>query len=210
MKLNRTLEIIFVLPIFKNVPVSNERAHAFLGKWQKCKNQAAGFAVNIRLLKIKENLMRNLDLSPLYRSIVGFDRVANLIEAAARQEHAPNWPPYNVIQTTEDDYRIEIAVACFGEADLDLEIKEGLLSVRGDKKPSTDEQKFLHRGIAERAFERNFQLADHVKVLSAELANGLLIIELKREIPESAKPRKIKIGANGESHLELVSEEKAA
>ena len=97
--------------------------------------------------------MRNLDLSPLYRSIVGFDRVANLIEAAARQEHAPNWPPYNVIQTTEDDYRIEIAVAGFGEADLDLEIKEGLLSVRGDKKPSTDEQKFLHRGIAERAFE---------------------------------------------------------
>jgi molecular chaperone IbpA len=154
--------------------------------------------------------MRNIDLSPLYRTIVGFDRVANLIEAAARQEQAPNWPPYNVIQTSEDDYRIEIAVAGFAEADLDIELKEGLLTIKGDKSQSLEEQKYLHRGIAERAFERKFQLADHVKVISANLANGLLVVELHREIPLSAKPHKIIIGAQNQNSLELVKDEQAA
>lgn len=153
--------------------------------------------------------MRNMDLSPLYRTIVGFDRVANLIEAAARQEQAPNWPPYNVIQASDDEYRIEIAVAGFGENDLDIEIKEGLLSVSGDKKTPNEENKYLHRGIAERAFERKFQLADHVKVINANLQNGLLIIDLRREIPESAKPRKIKIGETQEAKLELVNDKAA-
>ncbi len=153
--------------------------------------------------------MRNMDLSPLYRTIVGFDRVANLIEAAARQEQAPNWPPYNVIQSSDDEYRIEIAVAGFGENDLDIEIKEGLLSVSGDKKNNSEENKYLHRGIAERAFERKFQLADHVKVISAKLENGLLIIDLRREIPESAKPRKIKIGEAQETKLELINDKAA-
>lgn len=153
--------------------------------------------------------MRNLDLSPLYRTIVGFDRMANLIETAARQEQAPNWPPYNVIQTSDDDYRIEIAIAGFAENDLDIELKEGLLTVKGEKQVTLDEQKYLHRGIAERSFERRFQLADHVKVLSANLANGLLIVDLKREIPESAKPRKINIGQNADTKLELVPEKAA-
>lgn len=138
--------------------------------------------------------MRNVDFSPLYRSIVGFDRVANLIEAAARQEQAPNWPPYNVMQTGEDSYRIEIAVAGFAQTDLELEIKEGLLTITGNKIPANEETKYLHRGIAERSFERKFQLADHVKVKGANLINGLLIVDLVREIPESAKPRKIEIG----------------
>ena len=141
-----------------------------------------------------ENLMRNIDLSPLYRTIVGFDRMANLIETAARQEQAPNWPPYNVMQFDEDQYRIEIAVAGFAQNDLDIEIKEGLLTVKGDKTTNVEETKYLHRGIAERAFERRFQLADHVKVVGANLENGLLVIDLKREIPEAAKPRKISIG----------------
>ena len=141
-----------------------------------------------------ENLMRNIDLSPLYRTIVGFDRMANLIETAARQEQSPNWPPYNVMQFDEDQYRIEIAVAGFAQDDLDIEIKEGLLTVKGDKTTNVEETKYLHRGIAERAFERRFQLADHVKVVGANLENGLLVIDLKREIPEAAKPRKISIG----------------
>ena len=138
--------------------------------------------------------MRNIDLSPLYRTIVGFDRMANLIETAARQEQSPNWPPYNVMQFDEDQYRIEIAVAGFAQDDLDIEIKEGLLTVKGDKTTNVEETKYLHRGIAERAFERRFQLADHVKVVGANLENGLLVIDLKREIPEAAKPRKISIG----------------
>ncbi len=140
--------------------------------------------------------MRNIDFSPLYRSIVGFDRVANLIETAARQEQAPNWPPYNVIQTSEDNYRIEIAVAGFSESDLDLEFREGLLLVSGNKNANSEETNYLHRGIAERSFERKFQLADHVKVTSANLANGLLIIELVREVPEELRPRKIILGKN--------------
>lgn len=153
--------------------------------------------------------MRNMDLSPLYRTIVGFDRVANLIEAAARQEHAPNWPPYNIIQTSEDDYRIELAIAGFGEEDLDIEAREDLIVIKGEKQPNNDETKFLHRGIAERSFERHFQVADHVKVVGAKLNNGLLIVELHREIPESAKPRKIKIGETIETKLELINEKAA-
>ena len=139
--------------------------------------------------------MRNVDLSPLYRSVIGFDRMANLIENAARQEQTPNWPPYNLMQKSDDEYRIEIAVAGFGQNDLDIEIKEDLLTVKGDKVGQSEDTKYLHRGIAERAFERRFQLADHVKVVGANLENGLLVIELKREIPEEAKPRKVEIAS---------------
>ncbi len=156
--------------------------------------------------------MRNIDLSPLYRSIVGFDRVANLIETASRQENAPNWPPYNIVQTSEDDYRIELAVAGFGAADIDLEARNDLVIVKGEKKSASDEQKYLHRGIAERSFERHFQIADHVKVTGANLVNGLLIIDLHREIPESAKPRKIAINGqfaeSKEPSLELDAKAK--
>ncbi len=161
--------------------------------------------------------MRNIDLSPLYRTIVGFDRVANLIETASRQENAPNWPPYNIVQTSEDDYRIELAVAGFGAQDIDLEARNDLVIVKGEKKSNAEDQKYLHRGIAERSFERHFQVADHVKVVGANLSNGLLIIELHREIPESAKPRKIAINgqfaSNSEPEIDLkakISDDLAA
>lgn len=139
--------------------------------------------------------MTNYDLSPLYRTIVGFDRVANLIESAARQKQIPNWPPYNIVQTNEDDYRIEIAVAGFSDEDLEIETREDLVIVKGEKAAIANESKYLHRGIAERSFEQHFRVADHVKVVDAKLNNGLLTIELHREVPEAAKPRKITIGA---------------
>jgi molecular chaperone IbpA len=138
--------------------------------------------------------MRTVDLTPLYRSIVGFDRMASLIEQAARQDVSAGWPPYNIEQTGEDAYRIELAVAGFGPGDLDIELKEGLLTVVGKKGEAQVERKFLHRGIAERGFERRFQLADHVQVVGAALENGLLIVDLVREVPEALKPRKIAIG----------------
>jgi molecular chaperone IbpA len=141
--------------------------------------------------------MRTVDLSPLYRSIVGFDRMASLIESAARQDASAGWPPYNIEQTGEDAYRIELAVAGFGADDLEIELKEGLLTVVGKKADAGSDRKFLHRGIAERGFERRFQLADHVHVVGADLENGLLVIDLVREIPEALKPRKIAIGAAG-------------
>ena len=138
--------------------------------------------------------MHTVDLSPLYRSIVGFDRMARQIELAQRSQTAANWPPYNIEQTGDDEYRIELAVAGFAQEDLDLELKEGLLTVVGTRKEAEGERNFIHRGIAERGFERRFQLADHVQVTGAELVNGLLVIDLVREIPEALKPRKISIG----------------
>jgi molecular chaperone IbpA len=141
--------------------------------------------------------MRTVDLTPLYRTIVGFDRMAHLIESGNRLDAAPGWPPYNIEQTGEDAYRIEIAVAGFGPEDLNIELKEGLLSVTGKKTPAEEERRYLHRGIAERGFERRFQLADHVRVVSADLENGLLSIALLREIPEALKPRTIAINVGG-------------
>lgn len=137
--------------------------------------------------------MRTVDLTPLYRTIVGFDRMAHLIESANRLDAAPGWPPYNIEQTDEDSYRIDIAVAGFGPADLSVEMKEGVLAVSGKKAAADEGRKYLHRGIAERGFERRFQLADHVRVTGADLENGLLSIALHREIPEALKPRTIAI-----------------
>jgi molecular chaperone IbpA len=153
--------------------------------------------------------MRTVDLTPLYRSIVGFDRMAHLIETAARQDVAAGWPPYNIEQTGEDAYRIELAVAGFGEADLDIELKDGVLTVVGKKAPAETEKRYLHRGIAERGFERRFQLADHVHVTGAELVNGLLVIDLVREVPEALKPRKIAIGGAANSGTLIESQAKA-
>lgn len=140
--------------------------------------------------------MNTIDLSPLYRTMVGFDRLANMIDTASRLDGAQGYPPYNIERVGEDRFAIEIAVAGFGEGDLDIELKENLLTVAGKKGQSEDgdERDFLHRGIAERSFIRRFQLADHVLVTGADLVNGLLRIELKRELPEAAKPRKIAIG----------------
>jgi molecular chaperone IbpA len=140
--------------------------------------------------------MSTFDFSPLYRTVVGFDRLASLIDTAQRLDGAQGYPPYNIEQSVEDDnaYAIELAVAGFGEGELDLEVKEGQLSVVGKKDGGEANRKFLHRGIAERGFIRRFQLADHVVVTGANLRNGLLRIELKRELPEAMKPRKISIG----------------
>lgn len=139
--------------------------------------------------------MSSFDFSPLYRTVVGFDRLASLIDTATRLDGAQGYPPYNIEQSVDDDnaYAIELAVAGFGDADLDIEVKEGQLVIVGKKEGSEANRKFLHRGIAERGFIRRFQLADHVVVSGANLKNGLLRIELKRELPETLKPRKISI-----------------
>lgn len=137
-----------------------------------------------------------IDLSPLYRSTVGFDRLFSLVDNLANVEAQPSYPPYNIERTGENAYRITIAVAGFAETDLALEVKDGVLSIKGDKKSDAGEgREVLYRGIAGRAFERRFQLADHVEVTGARLEHGLLHVELKREIPEAMKPRSIPIGA---------------
>jgi len=141
--------------------------------------------------------MRTYDFSPLYRSAVGFDRLAGLLESAARSSQENGWPPYNIETTGENAYRIEIAVAGFKPDELTLEVKENLLTVTGRKTANDDagaERTYLHRGLAERDFERRFQLADYVVVKTADLSNGLLSIELVRELPEALKPRRIEIG----------------
>ncbi|WP_020186938.1 Hsp20 family protein [Methylopila sp. 73B] len=139
--------------------------------------------------------MRQFDLTPLYRSTVGFDRLFSLLDNVAGGEAAPGYPPYNIERTDENAYRITVAVAGFAEKDLAIEVKENALSVRGEKQPEERKGEVLHQGIAARAFERRFQLADHVQVTGANLENGLLHIELVREVPEAKKPRAIPIGA---------------
>ncbi|MFT4252110.1 MAG: Hsp20 family protein [Caulobacter sp.] len=153
--------------------------------------------------------MRTIDLSPLYRSLVGFDRLAAQLDAAAKTEAASGYPPYNIERTDENSYRIEIAVAGFKPEELSIEAKEGLLTVSGRKAANDETKRYLHRGLAERNFDRRFQLADYVVVTDAALADGLLTIALKRELPEALKPRTIPIntGADGSS---LIEGEKAA
>ncbi|MBY2945197.1 Hsp20 family protein [Rhizobium leguminosarum] len=132
------------------------------------------------------------DYAPLYRSSVGFDRVIHLLENAQRARSINDWPPYDIIKSGDDSYRISIAVAGFTQNDLDITFQSNLLSVTGKKQEAAHEG-YLHRGIAGRPFEHRFELADHVRVNRAELSNGLLSIELVREIPEALKPRKISI-----------------
>jgi molecular chaperone IbpA len=138
--------------------------------------------------------MRTFDLAPLYRSTVGFDRLFSLLDQATGLESAPTYPPYNIERTGENAYRISVAVAGFTDADLSIEAKENTLTIRGEKQEKTDEKgEVLYQGIAARAFERRFQLADHVTVQGASLENGLLHVDLVREIPEAKKPRQIPI-----------------
>ena len=144
--------------------------------------------------------MRSIDFTPLYRSVVGFDRLAALLEAAASGQET-GYPPYNIETVGEDAYRIEIAVAGFRPEELNIEVKENLLTVQGRKAANDEAKRYLHRGLAERNFERRFQLADYVVVTDADLADGLLSISLKRELPESMKPRSIKINAAGDGQL---------
>ena len=139
--------------------------------------------------------MRSYDLSPLFRSTVGFDRLARLVDTATRVDEASfSYPPYNIEKLGEDAYRVTMAVAGFGADEIDLTVNENTLTVTGTAKEDDKVREYLHRGIAGRAFERRFQLADHIKVNGASLVNGLLDIELVREVPEQLKPRKIVIG----------------
>lgn len=139
--------------------------------------------------------MNAFDFSPLYRSAIGFDRMANTLNNLSRSEaKQPGYPPYNIELTGEDCYRITMAVAGFNQSELNIEVEDNKLTVTGERASSDKETTYLHQGIAERNFERRFQLADHVKVENASFENGLLHIDLQREIPEAAKPRKIDIG----------------
>ncbi|TMO64233.1 Hsp20 family protein [Pseudoalteromonas aurantia] len=140
--------------------------------------------------------MRTVDLSPLYRSFIGFDHLASLMDAAARTDKQPSFPPYNIEALDQDKYQITMAIAGFAEQELSIESENNTLKVSGVKvdKAGHSERRFIHQGIAERNFERKFQLGDHVKVISAQLDNGLLVIDLEREIPEALKPQKITIG----------------
>lgn len=141
--------------------------------------------------------MRQFDLAPLYRSTVGFDRLFAALDGFVSAEQAPTYPPYNIERTGEDSYRISMAVAGFSDDEISIEAHRNVLTIKGERKDETNGEgsEVLYRGIAARAFERRFQLADHVDVVGAALKNGLLHIDLKRNIPEELKPRKIAISA---------------
>ena len=145
-------------------------------------------------------IMNHLDFKPLYHSTVGFDRLITLLNAASK-DSSPSYPPYNIERTGEATYRITMAVAGFNADQINIETKEGALLIKGDanigKQAETDKTEFLHKGISTAAFERRFQLADYVEVRGADLKNGLLSIELVREIPDSMKAKKIKISTSG-------------
>ena len=148
--------------------------------------------------------MRTYDFAPLYRSTVGFDRLASMLDRAMSVDvNANSYPPYNIEKTSDDTYRISVAVAGFSEDDLNVEVKENALLISAGKADQEDERTFLHRGIATRAFERRFQLADHVHVTGAAHENGMLHIDLKREVPEALKPRRIEI-SNGAKAIEAT------
>lgn len=151
--------------------------------------------------------MRTYDFSPLYRSAIGFDRLAQLFDDAQRTEAQPSYPPYNIELVTEDEYRVTMAVAGFDRSELDIETERDQLKIVGRRQKEDGKRTYLHRGIAARDFEHRFQLADHVKVVGANLENGLLSIALAREVPEALKPRKVSI--DGDSKVQLLEREAA-
>ena len=150
----------------------------------------------------------NVDFSPFYRSSIGFDRIFNLLENASPQ-NGDNWPPYDIAKVADDSYRITLAVAGFGDSDLAITHEPNLLVVTGNRGRDEDVQ-YLHQGLALRPFNRRFELADHVTVTRANLENGLLVIDLKKEIPEEMKPRRISIGANAKNSASKTIESKSA
>ena len=156
--------------------------------------------------------MRGFDMTPLFRYSVGFDRLDELFDNALRNSQETSYPPYNIVKSGEDAYRISVAVAGFSEDDLEIVVKEILLTVRGKGQERDDKDvTYLHRGIGRRAFEHRFQLADHVKVANANLANGLLDVDLVREIPEAMRPQQIKIGSGAKVSPKVIEgEHKAA
>ena len=149
--------------------------------------------------------MTTFDFSPLFRSTVGYDRLMNLLENAGQwSEPGTSYPPYNIARTGEDHYRITVAVAGFSEDELSVEARDNALLVEGHRKEADGGQSFLYRGIAGRSFKRQFQLADHVKVAGAQLQNGLLVIELVREVPEAMKPRRIEIKTGAPAAIDVA------
>ena len=152
--------------------------------------------------------MNTIDLTPLYRSSIGFDRFGSLLDSALRSEQSAGYPPYNIEVVGENEYAITLALAGFDESDIDIQIEKGILTVKGKKEARQEETKYLHQGIANRSFERKFNLADHVEVRGANLDKGLLVVNLLREIPEAMKPKKIQINASNVS--ETLLQEKAA
>ena len=149
--------------------------------------------------------MRNFDFTPLYRSAIGFDRMANLLDSLSRAEqNQPAYPPYNIELTGEDKYRITMAVAGFDPSEITIEVNQNNLTVSADKAVAEQQRTYLHQGIAARSFERRFQLADHVQVKSANYENGLLHIDLQQVIPESMKSRTIPIGVQTAEKLSVV------
>ena len=152
--------------------------------------------------------MSRFDLSPYRRSTVGFDRLFDLLENQARLNSGDNYPPFNIEKRGDDTYRITLAVAGFRPGDLDITAQQNLLVVQGKKRDEVGEGEMLHLGIANRGFERRFELADYVRVANADLANGLLVIDLVREVPEAMKPKKILVG--GQRPLEVVKDDEAS
>jgi molecular chaperone IbpA len=148
-------------------------------------------------LKDEDEHMRTFDFAPLYRSSVGFDQIANMMDRVLTNDGAtPSYPPYNIEKLDDDSYRISIAVAGFSDSDLSVEVREKALIVSARKADEDEDKTYLHRGIATRAFERRFHLADHVQVIGAAHANGMLHIELERQVPEALKPRQIEISSD--------------
>jgi molecular chaperone IbpA len=153
--------------------------------------------------------MLNYDFSPFYRSTVGFDRLLTLLDKASGADNAQSYPPYNIERTGENNYRITLAVAGFADNELSVESKEGVLTVRGAKdgaKGEGDKREMLYQGIAARAFERRFHLADHVSAVKAAVENGLLHVDLVREVPEAQKPRNIPIQAGPAKTIDLAKQ----
>jgi molecular chaperone IbpA len=149
--------------------------------------------------------MRRIDLAPLYRSSIGFDHLASMLDQLSSLDGDSGFPPYNIERLGENAYRISMAVAGFGDADLNIEVKEGTLTIRGEKNADDKARQYIHQGIAARNFERRFRLADYVEVSAAQLENGLLHIDLKRELPEAMKPRTVAITkANGSTEPRVI------
>ena len=154
--------------------------------------------------------MRSYDFSPLFRSSVGFDRLANLMDTALRTDDVPSYPPYNIERTGEDTYRITMAVAGFSEGDVEIVAQDNALTVTGRQQKDETPKNFLYRGIAGRPFERKFELAEYIQVSGASLENGLLHIELVRQVPEAKKPRNVKISGKTEASQPQVENKVAA
>lgn len=153
--------------------------------------------------------MNRIDLTPLYRNTIGYDRLGSLLDAAFQTERtSTSYPPYNIEVVKENKYAITLAVAGFKQDELDIQVENGILTVKGKKEASEDSKSFLHQGIANRSFEQRFNLADHIEVVNAELQDGLLSISLVKEIPEAMKPKNIAINGNGATVI--AHDEKAA